>query len=427
MTVTANTTDNTPTRTQVPTISYESTSGTSGVSLTSTSLAAAGAMGGSKTVVVSTTAQLEAAVKVASAGEVIELASGTYNSVNLYGDKPAGNITIESQNSSSKAVITDIGLGNAGNMSFDNITFSTAGHSFTAGYQEYTYGIRLSGASNVSFNSDSFIGSATGGWNNDISGVQVLNSTNVSISNSNFQYLHDALDLGGSNGISVSNNTLQDITDDGIDSGGDSNVLITSNTFTNMYGDNIGQHSDAIQFCETNSGVSSNITITNNTMVRGPGGSGDLQGIFMQDVDASLGGGSTVYYPYQNVTITGNKISGYGFNSIYVIGADNSNISDNTAVGYSDQAGYIRVQNGVNDKFNANIASIVSSSGMTNSTQINDYRDPQMAIPATLTQAMASLSTLSSFDKGISQTVATPIEHVVLSMNGTPSLALGIK
>lgn len=426
--MTATTTANTlTTLSRLPTSSTTTTAGAS-TSLTSTSLAAATTLGANgKIVIVTTTAQLEAAVKVATAGEVIELAPGTYNSVNLYGDKPAGNITIESESNSSKAVITDIGLGLAGNMSFNNITFSTAGHAFTAGDQEYTYGVRLSGASNISFNSDSFIGSATGGWNNDISGVQVLNSTNVSISNSNFQYLHDALDLGGSNGISVSNNTFQDITDDGIDSGGDSNVLITGNSFTNMYGDNVGQHSDAIQFCETNSGVSSNITITNNTMVRGPDGSGDLQGIFMQDVDASLGGGSTVYYPYQNVTITGNNISGYGFNSIYVIGADNSNISDNTAVGYSDQAAYIRVQNGVNDQFNANIASIVSSSGMTNSTQVNDYRDPQTAVPATLTQAMATLSTLAAFDRTISQTVATPVDHVVLSSTGVPSLAVGIK
>ena len=88
-------------------------------------------------------------------------------------------------------------------------------------------------------------------------------------------------------------------------------MTIDGNSFTSFHPHG-NDHPDAIQFWTSNiTGVTHDVSITNNTFTRGDGA--PVQGIFVKDED---------FQGYRNVTITGNAVVGELYNGIYVGAGD---------------------------------------------------------------------------------------------------------
>jgi parallel beta-helix repeat protein len=216
------------------------------------------------------------------------------------------------------------------------------------------------------------------------SGIYFKNDTNVSLTNSDLEFLGNAVTENISNNVTIKNNSFSNIYTDGIDGGGDSHVLIDGNTFTNFNIDSANsQHSDAIQFWTTNTTSSaSDITITNNTFTRGTGG--QAHGIF-------LGDESGTQLPYLNVLIANNSISGAGYDGISVYDGNNIQLIGNTVTSYSDQLSWMTVQNGNGIVSKGNSASSIGYTvADTNVTEAGDSIIPAIPVPVASSVALAS-------------------------------------
>jgi Ca2+-binding RTX toxin-like protein len=162
----------------------------------------------------------------------------------------------------------------------------------------------------------------------------VRNSSNVVVSNSQFQNLGNGLSHLDSDHITFSGNTFRNIRIDGIHGGGSSNVTIANNFFTDFHRHS-GDHPDAIQFWTTNTTTSAHdIVVADNLIVRGDGTS--MQGIFIGDESRGK-------LPYVNLTVTGNTVIGSMYHGISISDVRNADVSHNTVVGYEDMRAWIRV------------------------------------------------------------------------------------
>jgi hypothetical protein len=227
---------------------------------------------------------------------------------------------------------------------------------------------KVSGSSNITFDSVYFHGSLDGDPNNDGGGIDVCQgSKNITIVNSEFEQLYRAATFGGTDGITLIGNKVHDIRSDGFDFTRVSNVLIDSNSFTN-FSVITGDHPDAIQFWTKNSTrPSTDIVIRNNQIMQGSGKS--MQGIFMADEMGTL--------PYQRVTIENNLVytEKHG-NGIAVLGGQDVLVQNNTVVSPVDDTVQvaIRLGNVTNGMVTGNITDIVMSG--TGVTATRNYLTP---------------------------------------------------
>jgi Ca2+-binding RTX toxin-like protein len=264
-------------------------------------------------VTVSTTAQLESALKVAQGGETILLGPGTYSAVSISNVHIVGGVTIESQNAANRASISGLIVANSSGLTFSGVTLTTVG--CTDPY----YSVRVGLSSNITFQGCSFSGPATGSTSSYITGLLLDNNTNVTVAGSTFQHLLNGITDLNNSGVTISNNSFNYMSGDGIDNGGTSNIIISGNQFDNFVNSGT-EHPDAIQFWTTNTTTSaSNIEISGNTIEQGSG-TGN-QGIFMSDQVGDL--------PYQNVTIANNVIVGGMWAGLDVSDVSNLSISGN--------------------------------------------------------------------------------------------------
>lgn len=313
--------------------------------------------------VVSTSAQLVAALQAAKGGETILLAGGTYSDILLYKINPASNVTIMSQSATNPAVLTGLNVNVSSNLSFKNLTMATSLYNAPTSTQAATPFV-VQGSSNVNFDTVSVHGTMDNNAQNDVNGLRIQASTNVTVSNSEFQQLYNAVtDLNNTN-VSFINNSFHDIRNDGIDNGGSSNVTITGNKFTNFTPvgavGTTGDHADAIQFWTTNTTADvSNITVTNNTITRGTGSY--LQGIFITD---------QVGVHYNNVTVTGNTLTGTEYNGITVQNAVGDTVANNSIIGYDGMQSSLRLQNTSQLTLSNNTANFYNLVGNTSLSQL---------------------------------------------------------
>ena len=336
------------------------------------------------TITVSTTAGLATALQTAQPGEVIQLTAGTYSSVAVSGLNIGGTVTIQSQDSSNPALISGLNISNSSGLTFINLTFTTVGSS------DPYYADRVTGSSNVSFNSCLFSGAPSADPSTYISGLLFENNSNISVSESRFQYLLNGLiNLNNSN-ATFSNNNFTNLSGDGIDNGGSSNVLISGNQFTN-FATTGAEHPDAIQFWTTNTTVAaSNIVISNNTIVQGTGAA--VQGIFMTDDSGVL--------PFHNVTISNNSIVGGMWDAIDVIGALGLTINGNqlSEVAGSSYVPRLMVSEATNAALSNNVAPdyVLGYYGTnTNLTETNDATNTTTAPPVGPAAVTASPPTVA--------------------------------
>ena len=283
-------------------------------------------------VVVGSAAQLMAALKAARAGQTILLTPGTYNIPAIQKFDAGGNVTIASQDRAHPALLTGLEVFGGGGLTFSRLEITTVGSG------DAHYGLRVAEAKDVAFMDDSIHGSLDANPRNDISGLYITDSSNVTVQGCRFQQLRNAVVQLRNTHLTIIGNAFHDIQIDGVDGGGSSFVTITGNLFTNFYPEGevggSGDHADAIQFWTTNTTTpATDIVITDNLFVRGKGS--HIQGVFIND-EAGV--------PYQRVTVTGNMIIGGLYNGVDVVDATDLNVSDNTVGAFTDMGSWLRVE-----------------------------------------------------------------------------------
>ena len=278
------------------------------------------------TIYVASAEALSATLKVATSGDTILLAPGTYSDIYIRSLSFDNDVTIKSQDPGNPAVITSLNIQNAKGLSFENLEFSNANPTDSFSY-------RVTGSEDIHFKSLDVHGSLNNDPSDDRSAFLIRESKDVSVTNSKFQELSHGINHLDSSNVTISDNSFTSMRSDGILGGGTSNILIARNTFTNFYPAD-GDHPDAIQFWSKNTTVSAhNIVIIDNVITQGVGG--QMQGIFMRDTTGVV---------FVDVTITGNEIVGGLGNGIMVAGARNLMIDDNVVLSSADKKSWIRVE-----------------------------------------------------------------------------------
>ena len=304
---------------------------------------------------VGTAAALNTALKSAAAGDTILLAPGTYTGVSASYLHFASDVTITSQSASNPAVITSLTITNSNGLTFRDMDFQVDA---AAGDNPF----KLGADQDIHFVNLDVHGSLDGNALNDKAAFLVRTSSDVSFENSDFHQLSNAIGHLDNTRLTISGNDFHEISVDGVRGGGSSYVTISDNAFYDFY-PATGSHPDAIQFWTTNETTSAHdITITNNSIVRGTGGT--AQGIFIGDEVGTL--------PYLNVKISGNLLSGDAYNGISVGHGQNVTITDNIVWGFSDQTSWIRLNQINGGVVTGNTVNSFLTSSLTNVTMSNN-------------------------------------------------------
>ncbi|MBM6575455.1 right-handed parallel beta-helix repeat-containing protein [Microvirga sp. SRT01] len=299
--------------------------------------------------IVKDTAGLLNILKAAKSGDTVYLQPGVYASVNLNNIQINGNVTIASLNANKPAVFADLKINNSKGLTLSGVELDASVKKADMGYQ-------VLNSSNITLDKLYVHGTLNDNAADDVRALLVRNSTNVTVTNSKFEQLSDALSHIDSNRVTFSGNSFTGIRDNGIAGGGTSNLTIKDNYFTNF--DHTGDiHPDAIQVWTTNTKTTTtDVTITGNVFDRG---TGDIvQGIFMRDPYGTL--------PFERVTISGNTVIGAAYNGIYIDGGKDVTISDNTVVAVDGQPSWI----GVLATTNARVTNNVASDYVYNNSQV---------------------------------------------------------
>jgi Right handed beta helix region len=275
----------------------------------------------SSTVTVSSTAALEAALKSATAGETIQLASGVYTGVVISNEHFTAPVTITSANAADPAVLEGLKVGTESGLNFTNLEMTSLGST------DPYFAFRISSSQNISFSHIQVQGDLSHVASAQLTGAfYVSDSTNVSITDSTFNDLNAAIVAAGNNGFTVSDNAFQDLSKGGVEVAGTSNLTVSGNNFTDFQS-GAGVHGDCIQvYTEDSTSAASNIVIDNNVYDRGAGVS--AQGIFVTDNTGDM--------PYHNVTIDNNTMIGADWNAIELMGGTGTiQVEHNTVESYT--------------------------------------------------------------------------------------------
>lgn len=277
------------------------------------------------TINVSTTAQLVSVLKTAAGGDVIQLAPGVYSGMSFkVAPTFQTNVTITSADPDHQAVLTDFTLSGAKGLTFTNLEFKALDHPDLIANDGSFVAFKFYNSSNLTFDKISVHGSLDGNSQNDVSGISVRGSNNITIMNSEFQQLERGVAIGQSTNIKITNNTVHDLRSDGFDFAEVKKVIVSDNTFrdfTPLKDD----HPDAIQFWTTGTKTAStDINISGNVILKGDGAYS--QGIFLRDQIGNLA--------YERVTISDNLIVGTGYNGIRVQGAKGLTLTDNELISF---------------------------------------------------------------------------------------------
>ncbi|WP_293907895.1 right-handed parallel beta-helix repeat-containing protein [Phenylobacterium sp.] len=274
---------------------------------------------------IDSTAGLLAALKVAQGGDVLLLAPGVYSGLNLNHMSYGQGITITSADPAHPAVITDFNLVNVAGMTFSHVEFATLDHTGDSDGGDKFWAFKVGRSDDIHFYDVKVHGSLDGDSTNDAEGLQVRDSSNISVVGCEFQQLERGLAIGQTYNVVVTDNNAHDLRSDGFDFAEVSNVVLTGNTFRN-FSPNAIDHPDAIQFWTSGTKTPSHdIMISGNVIFRGDGAY--TQGIFLRDQIGTL--------PYQRVTIADNLIVGTGYNGIRIQGATDLTLRGNQLVSFA--------------------------------------------------------------------------------------------
>jgi hypothetical protein len=287
-------------------------------------------------VVVSDSAKAQQALKSAHDGDTIELAPGNYVLDKVQGFNFPHGVTVTSADPAHPAVLEGLYLQEASGLTFSDLEVKVDARQ--------RVGVIVQGGGRVNLADLDIHGQAV----SDGLGVRLMEVKDVTLSNLDIHDVQGGVAIARSDTVSVLNSKIHDLEIDGVQTIATSHLTISGNSFTNFY-PKTGDHSDAMQFVGAPA-PAHDITITNNTYVRGVG-LGNTQGVFMGDE-----GGA----PYQNVTISGNAIVGGVYHGISVYGVDHLDLNHNLVVGYSDITSWILVNASKNARVTDNVATAMN-------------------------------------------------------------------
>jgi Ca2+-binding RTX toxin-like protein len=286
--------------------------------------------------IASTTADISRDLASIRAGDTIRLNPGTYSGIAIQNLATSG-VTITSASATNLAKLTDLKVTNSSGLTFSNLEMTVA--------EDTPFQIRSS--SNIVLDGLDVHGSLDGTSSDDFRGMVIRSSTNVTVSNSHFHELTDALSQLNDTNVTFTGNRFDTIRDDGIIGGGSSNITVSNNVFSDF--DHVGAiHPDAIQFYTNTATLqASNITVSGNVINRGSGSA--IQGIWINNDSGTQ--------PYRDLTVTNNVVVGAVFNGIVVSGATDATVSGNVVVGESDQKSWLGMWNVASAHVSDNVAS----------------------------------------------------------------------
>ena len=272
------------------------------------------------TIRVTNSTELQTALKQAVGGDTIVLKAGDYGTVLIRDLKFSEPVTIVSEDSSNPAHIDRMTVSYTENLNFQSIDFGSA---LSATETQNTALVSIMRSSGISIDKSVIHGSLDGDPGNDGYGLVVRDLVGFSVTNTVFHELGRGVVFSFSSDINVLNNDFSDLRSDGANFAQVQNVIIDNNSFRDFY-PVYPDHPDAIQFWTKGTTVaSSNIVITNNTVMQGDGTA--LQGIFLRDELGTL--------RYENVLIQNNLVYVTEFyNGITVMGGNNLSVLDNTVL-----------------------------------------------------------------------------------------------
>jgi len=274
---------------------------------------------------VSSVSQLDRALSIAKGGDVIVLASGTYDGLQIEGLNFKNPITITSEDEYRKAELMNVDVANSSGIQFSDV-------SLVATAKSPLGTLTIKSSSNISVYRSYIHGSEDGDPSNDSDGIRVVDSKNVNILNSDFNQLRIGIGHADSRGLTVTGNNIHDIRMDGIRGSGSSDVTISKNYIYDFYRID-GDHADAVQFYTSSKNpVSSNISVYDNLIDQGNGLA--AQGIFMRNAGDGL---------FKNVAIKDNIIIGGNHNGIYVEGGDQVSLTNNEIYSVGQVISWIRL------------------------------------------------------------------------------------
>ncbi|WP_397418244.1 right-handed parallel beta-helix repeat-containing protein [Phenylobacterium sp.] len=357
------------------------------------------------TTIVKDSAGLVSALKVAKAGDVIQLQAGTYAPTAITGAKFDGAVTITSQDPTAMAKLTGLMVKDSQGLTFRGLEFVV-----DAAKPDYQF--QILGSKNVNLDALNVHGSLDGNPLNDAAALMIRNSANVTVTNSEFHELRHGIQHLDSSGVRINNNHFHDIRTDGIRGGGSSNVTIKGNYFTDFHAGE-GDHPDAIQFWTTHTTKSAtNILVQDNVVLRG--GGDPIQGIFFRDQVGGL--------PFTDVKIVDNLIVGGMYHGITLNSGKNLVLTGNVVSGLPDQKSWISVINSDGVSMVANKATEYHTDGATN---IVREGDATIATPSDGGKALqaAWYSANKATAEQLSDQVMRFVQEITLVNAGTISLA----
>lgn len=274
---------------------------------------------------ITSTAALTSALKAAKAGDTILLSPGTY-SLSASGLTFASDVTVASADASRPAILTGVSISGTTGLTLRDLELR-------ADAVNGTNPFKVSGSTDIHFQRVDVHGSLDGNPQNDVSAFLIRQSSNVSIEDSEFQQLTNAVSHLGVQGLTIRGNAFHDLRVDGVRGGGSNYVTISDNTFRD-FRPATGDHPDAIQFWTNNTTTNTHhIVVADNMIVRGTGSA--MQGVFM-DNDA-------VGVRYTDVLIEGNLISGGMYHGITIVEADRVVVRENFVQGFTGMKSWIRL------------------------------------------------------------------------------------
>jgi hypothetical protein len=287
---------------------------------------------GTKCIGAEPTEDLSREIAEARPGAVIYVKPGSYGVLQLSRIKKYPPVTVKSMNYKLPAKFSGLKIVNSNGIAFDSIEFSIPLTAPTQNAGDIN-NLSVINSSNIIF-FDILVHSDEGGTLETTgSGLLIRDSNDISVVDSEFYSLHNAIGHLHDEGLKISGNWFHDLWDDGIRGGGSSSILISYNRFKSMHPDKGDpDHPDCIQFWTSNTFASSgDIIVEHNFYSRGRGQS--VQGVFF---------GNEKSIPYHNIIISNNVFAGAGYNGISVKLASDVTIENNIVDRFMDQTSRIR-------------------------------------------------------------------------------------
>ncbi|WP_298852307.1 right-handed parallel beta-helix repeat-containing protein [uncultured Sphingomonas sp.] len=316
-------------------------------------------------ILISNATELAKAISTSKGGETYVLASGDYGSMNIHNLTLSSAITIRSQNLSDQAHFDNIDIFKSSNIVLTDLNVGSAPTMDPSA--PWGAAIRVRNSSGVTLDSLKISGSDDGVHTNDRVGLYVVDSANITLTDTEFADLYHGGLFTRVTDITVANNEIHDIRVDGFEFVQVQRVSILGNRFYDFW-KQPGDHSDAIQFFTSGTTIAStDITISNNVILQGHGMG--QQGIFLRD--------ETNILPYQRVVIENNLVyQSTDFNGLSVNGANDVQIRNNTVLSaeYGTFRTFTRVQNVTNGVVESNVTNFIVNESNTN-VLFNDNLD----------------------------------------------------